>query len=140
MARARGAPCLAFGPGGGIARLLVLGSGLLERFERLGDGSLGICVREPVGDAFQARHAQLARKREAERLHHEAAHVGARVLEMRGEHVQRMDAAPRRERREDMGREAPAAEPRLDLRERGCVPRLGDDAIRRSLNDVLVGG
>src|SRR2546422_1098135 len=53
------------------------------------------------------------------RSHDPAAHVAALVVEMGGEHVERMRAAPARERREHVRGEATAAQPRLERGDRG---------------------
>src|SRR2546425_11398206 len=71
-------------------------------------------------------------------LFRSAAHVAALVVEMGGEHVERMRAAPARERREHVRGEATAAQPRLERGDRGRVPALRDDAVGRLLDDVLV--
>src|SRR2546425_7140545 len=59
-------------------------------------------------------------------LFRSAAHVAALVVEMGGEHVERMRAAPARERREHVRGEATAAQPRLERGDRGRVPALRD--------------
>src|SRR5207253_2994138 len=82
---------------------------------------------EPLG-------RERVRQREPERLHDPAAHVAALVVEMGGEHVERMRAAPARERREHVRGEATAAQPRLERGDRGRVPALRDDAVGRLLD------
>jgi len=85
-----------------------------------------------------ARDPELTRQRKLERLHHPAAYRPALVVQVRGEHLERVRAAAGRERRQHMCREAVRGEQRLEARDGAGISGLRDDSIGRLLDDVLV--
>src|SRR5207247_7205089 len=134
------APVGRAGRGNPLTLLLVVRAGLLKTLQRGFHVLPGVRVLERANDRLQPRDTELTRQRELERLHHPAPYRPALVVQVRGEHLERVSAAARRQRRQHVRGAAVRTEPLLDARD-GCgVSRLGDDAVRRFLDHVLVRG